>query len=340
MKKLLIAASVAAALAPVLAHADVSIYGSIRGGISSVKSASTDTSTFGVDDFSSRIGFKGSEDLGNGLKAIWQLEQGFDETGTTHATGTATGALATRTTFVGLAGDFGTVRLGYIDDVLAETEATDNLFGPRRDGAGTTFPLYEDGTFGDGRVKNGIRYDTPTWNGFNAMLQYGAGEKTDHSGNMLGARLAYRNDPTGLFGAYAYLSKSKQTPNNDGKIQRIEFGYDANNLYVAGTYNWEKSYSGADVETKTDSWAINVAYTLGNWKPNFVYSKIKNPTVGGADTDKGAKQWALGLDYTLSKRTMVEAAYGEITENDGLKVANGDKGNKSSVTMLMLKHNF
>lgn len=63
MKKLVLAAAIAAAL-PVIAQADVTIYGSIRGGLDSMKSADTGfKSQTGVDDFGSRLGFKGNEDL-------------------------------------------------------------------------------------------------------------------------------------------------------------------------------------------------------------------------------------------------------------------------------------
>jgi hypothetical protein len=81
MKKLVLAAAIAAAM-PVLAHADVTIYGSIRAGLDSMKSTDTSfKSSTGVDDFASRIGFKGNEDLGNGLKAIWQVETGMNVDG-------------------------------------------------------------------------------------------------------------------------------------------------------------------------------------------------------------------------------------------------------------------
>lgn len=351
MKKLILAASIAAAL-PVFAHADVTIYGSIRAGVSSLKSADTGfKNVAGVDDFNSRIGFKGDEDLGNGLKAIWQVENGLRMDGVASG-GSGTGTFANRMSFIGLSGDFGKVRLGYLNDVLTETEATDNLYGPIRDNIGIPFPLYEGselfGAYGDGRVKNSIRYDSPSWNGFDAILQYGTAEKADHSGNTLGARLAYHNDPTGLFGAYAYMSKAKQAGDKDGRTHRVEFGYDANNLYLAGTYQWINVYGDATAlgvansaaHLKNQSWAINAAYTIGAFKPNFVYSKRKNPTVDSSVQDWGAKQWAVGLDYTVSKRTMLEGGYGQITNNKGAQTALGQTETKSSLLFLMLKHNF
>lgn len=351
MRKTILAVSMISAL-PVLAHAEVVIYGKIKVGLESLKSPDTNFKTVnGVDDFNSRIGFKGDEGLGNGLKAIWQVENGFAADGVA-GFGSGSGTLANRTTFVGLSGSFGKVRLGYIDDVLSETEATDNMDGPRRDSKGINFPLYEGsdlfGTYGDSRARNSVRYDSPVWNGLNAIVQYGAGEKADHSGNTVGIRLAYLNAPTGLFGAYAYMGKSKQVADKDGKTQRIEFGYDANNLFIAGTYQWLDVYGNATslgvadsaAHLKNQGWGFNVAYTMGNWKPNLQYSKRKNPTVDGSTQDWGAKQWGVSLEYSLSKQTLLAVGYGQVTNNAGAQLALKQASDTSSNTYLMLRHKF
>ncbi|SME98875.1 porin [Pseudogulbenkiania subflava] len=353
MKKLLIAAAVAAAL-PVMAQADTTIYGSIRAGYSSVNNAGTDfKNVSGIDDFGSRMGFKGNEDLGNGLKALWQVENGFAVDGVA-TSGSGSGTFANRASFIGLSGEFGKIRLGYLDDVLAETEATDNLYGPRRDGSGSNFPLYEGydlfGTYGDLRVKNSVRYDSPDWHGVNAMLQYGAGEKKvdgKNSGDTVGARLAYRND-IGLFGAYAFMGKRNAVPEKDSKTHRVEFGYDANNLYLAATYQWVDLYGDATAlgiadtaaNLKNQTWAVNVAYQLGAFKPSFLYSERKDAKVNGNTQDWGAKQWALGLDYNLGKHTLLQASYGVIKEDKGAQTVLGHADDKSSVFTLMAKHNF
>ncbi|NWK78589.1 porin [Aquitalea sp. LB_tupeE] len=361
MKKLVLAAAIAAAM-PVLAHADVTIYGSIRAGLDSMKSTDTSfKSSTGVDDFGSRIGFKGNEDLGNGLKAIWQVETGLNVDGVA-TTGTGSGTFANRTSFVGVEGNFGKVRLGYIDDVLAETESTDNLYGPRRDAnTGIAFPLYEGtdvfGAYGDGRVKNGVRYDSPDLNGFNAIVQVGSGEAQvsggKKTGNTLGTRLAYAN--SGFFGAYAYMAKYNTVNDHNSGIHRVEFGYDANNLYLAATLQHSTLWGDASTISNFSSfgiantgankltsnvWAVNAAYTLGAFKPSFVYSKRSNGKVDGQSQDWGATQWAAALDYSLSKRTMVEAGYGQVKENKGAQSALGWAQDKASITWVMLKHNF
>ncbi|MFA5083395.1 MAG: porin, partial [Hydrogenophilaceae bacterium] len=120
MKKSLIALAVAgvfAAPAAFAASANVDVYGIMSFAIE-------DTDADGVDvavvDRVSRLGFKGSEDLGGGLKAIWQIESQLNATtnenlGNIYYSGGPVGRTALRNTFVGLAGDFGVFVLGRHD---------------------------------------------------------------------------------------------------------------------------------------------------------------------------------------------------------------------------------
>ena len=115
MKKLI---ALAVAALPMAAMADVTLYGNIEASIENgksvayaggnTKSTAATKSTTRVDDTGSLIGFKGSENLGNGLKAIWQVEQGLNIDGTTGA-GSGNGynnTWATRDSFIGLTGNF------------------------------------------------------------------------------------------------------------------------------------------------------------------------------------------------------------------------------------------
>ncbi|AXE36553.1 porin [Chromobacterium phragmitis] len=369
MKKIALVAAIAAAI-PAFAQADVNIYGSLRAGVSVTKNSDNNYgSTFGVDDFGSRIGFRGKEDLGNGLKTVWQVETGFAVDGVTGLGSTDSGVLANRQSFVGLEGGFGTVRVGYINDVIGDTEATDNLYGPRRDSMGAGFPLYEAtdafGAYGDSRFKNSIRYDSPDFYGFNASVQYGAGENRAagqmKQGEKYGVRLGYQN--SGFFGAWVYGSQLNTGANKNSTINRIEGGYTNDNLYLAATYQWVTLYGNAHDTNKDGSlklpginnlpgitgssnklentgWALNAAYTIGKFKPSIVYSKRDNAKVDGTRYTLGASQWALGLDYTLSKSTLLEAGYGQVKENRDAQTINGHAKDTSSIYWAMIKHNF
>ena len=100
--------------------ADVQIYGFISAGVEHAKATGAAGNVADKDQYegrmrianeNSRIGFKGSEDLGNGLKAHWQVEQAVNVDDNT-----ATNSWASRNSFIGLAGGFGDVRLGRHDD--------------------------------------------------------------------------------------------------------------------------------------------------------------------------------------------------------------------------------
>ncbi|MEN3031566.1 porin [Chromobacterium amazonense] len=368
MKKTIIFAAIAAAI-PALAQADVNLYGSLRAGVSVTKNSTNNyNSTFGVDDFGSRIGFKGSEDLGNGLKTIWQVETGFAMDGVA-GSGSASGTFANRQSYVGIDGAYGKVRVGHLDDVLADTEATDNLYGPRRDGMGTNFPLYEATdlfSYGDSRFKNSVRYDSPTWNGFNLTLQYGAGESQAagqmKQGDGYGLRLAYQN--SGFFGAIANASKLNTKGGSNSTTNRLEGGYSANNLYLAASYQWLTTYGDAYAKNDDGSyklpgianlptiahtggnkventtWALNAAYTIGNFKPSIVYSKRGDAKIDGTRYSLGASQWAAAVDYTLSKNTLVQVGYGERKDNKDAQTVNKLAQEKSTLAWAMMKHNF
>ncbi|MCW3481448.1 porin [Neisseriaceae bacterium JH1-16] len=355
MKKLkLIAALVAAA--PLLSHADVTIYGSIRAGLNTYKSAETNQRINGVDDYNSRIGFKGNEDLGNGLKAIWQVETGFAVDGTNGEPGTtSSGAFANRASFVGLEGNFGTVRLGNLVDVTSDTESTDIWYDSRK--SGFTFPLYEYEnkleTFTDTTFKNSIRYDSPNLYGFTGTLHYGADESAQAGrpkGTRLGARLGYSNN-AGFFGAYAYQAIQNQGANNDktSAINRIEAGYDANNLYLAATYNWSKYYPGVGAIhhdgvnfTKFEGqiWALTAAYTIGAFQPKVTYSQASDPKIDGGHYKLDRQQFAVGVDYLLSKRSRAGLEYGQINYGEGFKKDLGWKSDKSNSVGVYLKYDL
>ena len=371
MRKQALALTLAATL-PMMAQADVTLYGSLRLGVDSLKSVdSSFKSTAGVDDFGSRIGFKGKENLGSGLQAIWQVETGMALDGVTTNSSSSTGTLANRTSFVGLQGDWGKLRLGYLDDVLTETEATDTLYGARRDQkSGLAVPLYEasdifgSNNLGDSRVKNSLRYDSPDWHGVNGILQYSAGEKLSGgrvSGSTLGTRLAYAN--SGFFAGYAYMTRLNAASSKNSAVQRLEFGYKQNALFLGATLQTTKLYGDAHQTNSigqleipgivssgvantglnkltSQAWALKAAYTLGDFTPSLLYSKRSHVKVDGQSLDWGADQYAAAVDYKLSKRSLLEAGYGHLKEKQGAQNALGWSNGGASISWLMMRHDF
>lgn len=140
-----------------------------------------------VNAYNTRLGFRGREQLGGGMSAIWQIEQRVQiDTG-------AAGLWASRNSFVGLRGGFGTVRLGRFDTVYKNYGAVVGAFGIssgniqshasilNTSGLGT-----RDGEFGESgfhiRAPNSVHYETPSFGGFQAGIQYSPDEAKGNPG--------------------------------------------------------------------------------------------------------------------------------------------------------------
>ncbi|HGH6267291.1 TPA: trimeric porin PorB [Neisseria meningitidis] len=351
MKKSLIALTLAAL--PVAAMADVTLYGTIKAGVevSRVKDAGTYKAQGGksktatqIADFGSKIGFKGQEDLGNGMKAIWQLEQKASIAGTNSGWGN-------RQSFIGLKGGFGTVRAGNLNTVLKDSGDNVNAW----ESGSNTGDVLGLGTIG--RVESreiSVRYDSPVFAGFSGSVQYvprdNANDKDKYthkqsSRESYHAGLKYEN--AGFFGQYAgsfakYADFNKDaervavnTPNahavKDYQVHRVVAGYDANDLYVsvAGQHT--------DIGKKHEQTqvAATAAYRFGNVTPRVSYAHGFKAKVNGK---KAARyqydQVIVGVDYDFSKRTSALVSAGWLQE--------GKDKNKTEKTasMVGLSHKF
>ncbi|MEO6560141.1 MAG: porin, partial [Burkholderiaceae bacterium] len=240
MKKTLIALAVLGSVAGVAqAQSAVTIYGKVDLGITKL---SGDTTNLGLNsttqmqaNHASRIGFKGTEDLGGGLSAIFQIENRFNaDTGTV----TPGNALFSGPAFVGLAGGFGAVKLGRnwstVDSV--STAAIDPFEG---DGIGGLNYLTR------ARINNSITYYTPEMSGFGAQAQYILGEKP------VGIAPAQQNDGYAVGVNYnngpIYLGAGYGVEENTNKARiwavsgsyafgpaKIALGYDQKDSKIAG----------------------------------------------------------------------------------------------------------
>lgn len=345
MKKLI---ALAVAALPMAAMADVTLYGNIEASIENGKSLAysggAKKSTTRIDDTGSLIGFKGSENLGNGLKAIWQVEQGLNIDGTTGA-GSGNGynnTWATRDSFVGLTGNFGTVRLGKLSTYLnSDMEKFDAwIYGAGVNGATVTTA----NTL-DGRLNNAIRYDSPNLNGFKFTAAYGFDEaRATINGNRsnkavwnLGA--GYENAGYFVDAGYVRFQDADVSATKDGNYWRLEGGYNANNLLVALAYGQSKLYDGAAVDAKkTKEAALTVGYTMGALTPKFTYAHVWDTKTSGVKADDGINQYVIGVDYALSKRTTAYTSFGYV-KHDNVIVAGTDE-RKERTLAVGLQHKF
>ncbi|HHL3633114.1 trimeric porin PorB [Neisseria polysaccharea] len=363
MKKSLIALTLAAL--PVAAMADVTLYGTIKAGVevSRVKDAATYKDQGGksktatqIADFGSKIGFKGQEDFGNGVKAIWQLEQKASIAGTNSG-------WANRQSFIGLKGDFGTVRAGNLNTVLKDSGDNVNAW----ESGSNTEDVLGLGTIG--RVESreiSVRYDSPVFAGFSGSVQYvprdNANDKdkyqrTKSSRESYHAGLKYEN--AGFFGQYAgsfakyadlnddaervAVNTSNAHAVKDYQVHRVVAGYDANDLYVsvAGQYEAAKNNTGdANLQGKKHEQtqvAATAAYRFGNVTPRVSYAhgfKAKVNGVKAADNKYQYDQVIVGADYDFSKRTSALVSAGWLKEGKGVNKT------EKTASMVGLRHKF
>ncbi|QBJ80482.1 porin [Aquitalea sp. USM4] len=333
MHKKSLAALVATLFAvPFAAHADVTIYGFLSSSIESTKatgatagSASDYKSRTRVVDDNSRIGFKGTEDLGNGTKAIWQVESSlkyFEQGGTNDKGETAT--FATRNSFVGLDnGTFGKVLLGQNDSAYkAMTNIGLNLFGDttaENNGSGQVYSRAET------RLKNSIHYFSPNWSGFQIGASYGVDETRTNGTNASRISLATNYTNGGLQVAAGW---DRQNDKGDYKGATTFSGKNTNFYKLATSYKFATgTFVGAGYEfgrfdstttgttLKQDDWTLSVGQDIGAATVKLEYSslgRLKGAAAGTEDNYK-AHQWALGVDYNLSKTTKVFSYYTKIT---------------------------
>ena len=278
MNKKLIALAIASAIsAPAMAATgNVDIYGLMSVAVDSVQNgdASLDTTPATTthntnrvgrfSDYASRIGFKGSEDLGNGLSAIWQIEQqiNVDNNGAA-GTGNAFGGAGLRNTFLGLKSkDLGSVLGGRYDtpykvatgrlDPFADTMGDYNgvVGAASATGAGSYF---------DQRPSNVVDYISPNWSGLSVAAAYAFGAETavnnvavtDKNANLYSLAAMYDAGPFFLSAAYekhnfgsAGVGTFAGAPNTDESAYKIGAGYSIMDFTLGALYEKTKDNRG------------------------------------------------------------------------------------------------
>jgi predicted porin len=249
---------------------------------------------------SSRLGFRGAEDLGDGLKAIFQLEHGL----LTDA-GSAANASAfwNRQAFVGLSGAFGSVTLGRQYTPLLESQDRND---PAINSTGYGSP-YNSGvmrTFA--RADNSVRYLSPPLGGFSATVMVAAGENADFGGNTVyGGNLRYNGGPINV-----ELSHGRQTPGSatqDTKaITNLAATYTVGDIKLMSALQKTRNDSRTQgVLDDRSEFLVGGTWQLGLGRVHAAYGQGKVEDVG----DSTAKHYSLAYIYELSKRTAVYTVY-------------------------------
>ena len=311
------------------AQADVTVMGHIDTSVDAI-----DNDVTGLDDTNFNcttcsVGFKGSEDLGNGLKAIFKIDFQYDTTErntgkasaksgngflTTPGGGSVTGQVVTgvsdtssltdRDQWLGLAGNFGQVRVGTISTLYKSHGAMiDPLYRTALQGRthGIQSQYFHAGAGEElqGRATNTVRYDSPSWNGLKAGAHFtlDGDEGDDEDDNPYGVGVSYENGGILVFGDYV---NNNQSGNDEVNAWKLGGKYTLNNFAVMGQY--ESAEVGGN---EPQFYHLGASYTMGN---NLLYAAygIEDTDISGEDDWTG---WTVAGIHKMSKRTSVYAGY-------------------------------
>ena len=316
----LLSAGLAKAQAP--ATSNVTLYGSVDAGVAFIDNAGG-TSLRRVESgalYANRVGFRGTEDLGNGLSAVFVLETGYNVDDGALGQG---GLLFGRQSFVGLRNSWGTFSFGRQYDLLYAGSPLPLDIGALLLGglAGATGGA---GTAVDNH-SGGVRYDNSLkWQGkfgaWSAGAMYGLGNEAGGQ-SMRSFALAYQQDDVWAGVGHTRDNFSAPAAGNEVTIASV-------NWSVLPTDKLIVTLSDAGAARSTDSTSRSRMVQLG-WLHNFTPSWMVGVGYGQADTRNAAgaggdlKQWGLGTQYLLSKRSTLYSMVSRVS-------ASGSAGTASS----------
>jgi len=316
------------------AQSSVTLYGTIDTSITYIHHAAGGDNQWSLGNSANgnlsgtRWGLKGAEDLGGGLKAIFQLENGFNPSNGALGQG---GRIFGRQAFVGLSSEqYGSLTLGRQYDPLIDLVqgiTADNYFG-----SAFATPGDVDNYDNSFRVNNSVKYTTPLWNGLQAVAMYSFGGVAGATGaeQSYSAALAYTNGPLSLAGGYFHAANSAAsaglrtdtgwTSTSDGTFDGpINLGYaSASSLsiarvagqYVLGPFTFGLGYSnaryapdGSSLFFSTQKYNTGQGFLNYQAAPALLLGLGYSYTHGNGDTTATYHQVSVGADYSLSKRT-------------------------------------
>lgn len=373
---------------PLAAVADVSLYGEIKAGVEGrniqlqlteplqniqqpqVTKRKSRIRTK-ISDFGSFIGFKGSEDLGEGLKAVWQLEQDVS------VAGGGASQWCNRESFIGLAGEFGTLRAGRVANQFDDASQAIDPWDSNNDVASQLgiFKRHDD-------MSVSVRYDSPEFSGFSGSVQFVPAQNSKSAytpahfvqnkqnqpptlvpavvgkpgSDVYYAGLNYKNG--GFAGNYAFKyakhanvgrdafelfllgsgsDEAKGTdPLKNHQVHRLTGGYEEGGLNLALAAQLDLSENADKTKNSTTEIAATASYRFGNAVPRISYAHGFDLIERGKKGENTSyDQIIAGVDYDFSKRTSAIVSGAWLKRNTG--IGNYTQINAASVG---LRHKF
>jgi len=315
MHKKIVCLALGCAAAPAFAQSNVMIYGVVDAAYVHERNSDTGKNANGIQSGmsrSSRIGFRGTEDIGNGLKVLWVLEQGVKiDTGNEQHAGKAFG----RQSYVALSGGFGTVGLGrqYTPDdgFNSYYDPFDHQFHAQASNLMKALQV---------RADNSVKYVSPTVGGFQATLQYGFGEQTNEANNYASSGLMYNLGALSIGGTAT--AQRDVTDSFYAKKYQLGATYDFQVVKLYGLVQIDRDVEGSTPVKGAESkqWLVGANAPVGK-AGKVMVSYVRENDEDTANKD--AHMWAVGYTHDLSKRTALYTAYAHVTNKNGAAFAVG-----------------
>jgi predicted porin len=368
MKKSVLALAALGAFAGAAsAQSSVTMFGVVDVNVMTVSNDDR-TYSMGTDGMaSSRLGFRGVEDLGGGLKASFWLEMGIAPDTGRNAGIWGNGTTSTnsnqlifnRRSTVSLSNQWGELRLGRDYTPTFWNWTVFDPFGTNGVGAATNLALGGDlqrglagTTYGTlVRANNMVSYVLPggtQGTGLYGQLSIAAGE--DAPGNKFwGGRIGYAAGPFDIAGAYGKtdeLVRSGPGTDVDLTAWNIAGSWNFGFMKLSGFFSEmeaDGSIAGVSGTAGRQNWYVGVAAPFGQWNLKASYGGTNGKDLLDGDD---ASQWAIGVDYNLSKRTALYATWSSIN-NDGRSAfivstqsSALTAGNNSTGGQIGVRHSF
>jgi predicted porin len=343
------------------AQSNVTLYGRLNLDVEGVRGRApngNDDWTARLSSNSSRFGVRGSESLGGGISAVFQIE-------TSISADAGGGTLAGRDTYVGLQGAWGTLRFG---NIKTPYDLVNSVFGNVP--TFTSSILDTESVWGNGsslanggfpyRAPNSVRYDLPGryLEGINAGFNYSMGEGCSSCATYTFGGI-WQPEPWSIGAVYQYNHRTRDTATVTGLKDHawsVALGYK-----FFGAYRFAVVFEQIDYDTPTgslkrDFWGVSTTIDIGAGQLYAFYGNASDGKGGAANgervgglakgADTSTDHYEISYTYPLSKRTSVYTGYVKI-DNDANASYNFATnpiplaiGGKPEGFLLGLMHNF
>lgn len=327
MKKTLFAFSMLASVAGAsYAQSSVTMYGVVDLGLK-IENAGSGR-VVGIDSGNqsvSRIGFKGTEDLGNGLKANFVLEAGFNADNGSQSDATR---FFNRQSYVSLSGGFGEVKLGRVQTMVFTNSS---VFDPFADTlAGDSVRIFN---YGGSRIDNTVNYSFAAQNGINGQAAYSFGEVagSTSAGRTVAGAIGYASGP--IAAVLTYQNTNNATATDSTKTTLIGGNYNFGLLQPFVAYAVNKGFGTLDTRDSLIGLKVNLT-AADTIMASYMHKSDK------AISNANANQIALGYTHNLSTRTNLYTSWARLSNDDNAAYRVTAAGKNDNLFNVGIRHKF